>query len=396
MKYDDEELLANIVSNPFKERQSVRKLSAKIGIPRSTIQAFLKPPKGAKGCLLVCHVSKLKPTLTELNKVTRFEFAMEQINTATMNNRSPKFFGRLDKVHLDEKWFNLCQDGKNYILVVGEEPPKRHVKHRNFITKVMFLCAQVRPRWDYTANKMWDGKLGIWPIGKYTKAQRASINRAVGTTEWINKTVDHESYLDLLVNHVLTSIMDRWPVGQFTDPSFVIKVQQDGAGGHISHLDEYLNHTIEELGLKGKVEFYTQPANSLDLNILDLGLFNALQAEYYDTAPTNSVELIQMVERTYDEFPSFKINRLFVTLQTVFNSIIEDHGGNSYKITHLNKDLLEREDRLPIDVTVTAATTEYQVHVGVQQAHRQQLRARFNFLCFECRLTQQWSFLPFI
>jgi hypothetical protein len=100
-------------------------------------------------------------------------------------------------------------------------------------------------------------------------------------------------------------------------------------------------------------------SNSPDLNILDLGLFNALQAEYYDTAPTNSVELIQMVERTYEEFPSFKINRLFVTLQTVFNSIIDDHGGNSYKITHLNKDLLEREDRLPIAVTVTAAATDY-------------------------------------
>jgi hypothetical protein len=104
--------------------------------------------------------------------------------------------------------------------------------------------------------------------------------------------------------------MDKWPVGQFADPSFVIKVQQDGAGGHISHMDEYLNDTIEELGLQGKVEFYTQPANSPDLNILDLGLFNALQAEYYDTAPTNSVELIQMVERTYEEFPANKINRL--------------------------------------------------------------------------------------
>jgi hypothetical protein len=62
---------------------------------------------------------------------------------------------------------------------------------------------------------------------------------------------------------MLIFIMDKWPVGQFADPFFVIKVQQDGDGGHISYLDEYLNNTIEELGLPGKVEFYTQPATSI-------------------------------------------------------------------------------------------------------------------------------------
>jgi hypothetical protein len=84
---------------------------------------------------------------------------------------------------------------------------------------------------------MWDGKLGIWPIGRYTKPQRGSINRAVGTIEWVNNTVNHESYWDSLVNNMLTLIMDNWPVGQFADPSFVIKVQQDGAGGHIRNLN---------------------------------------------------------------------------------------------------------------------------------------------------------------
>jgi hypothetical protein len=120
VKYDREEMLATIAAIPFKQRRSVRKLAAKMGIPRSTIQAFIKPPKGAKGSLLVRHVSKLKPTLTELNKVTRFEFALEQINSATMGNRSPKFYAQYDKVHVDEKWFNLCQDGENYILVARQ------------------------------------------------------------------------------------------------------------------------------------------------------------------------------------------------------------------------------------------------------------------------------------
>jgi hypothetical protein len=152
-KYDREEMLATIASILIKERRSVRKLAAKIGMAPTTIQMLIKPPRG-KGSLLVRHVSKLKPTLTEFNKVARFEFALEQINTATMGNRSPKFYAQYDKVHLDEKWFNLCQDGENYILVVGEEAPERHVKHKNFITKVMFLCAQARPRWDPATKSM--------------------------------------------------------------------------------------------------------------------------------------------------------------------------------------------------------------------------------------------------
>jgi hypothetical protein len=71
----------------------------------------------------------------------------------------------------------------------------------------------------------------------------------------MNEYVDHESYHDMSVHDVLTFIVLKCPFGQFNYPSFVIKVQQDGAGGHISHDDEYLNDTIEELGMTGKVKF---------------------------------------------------------------------------------------------------------------------------------------------
>jgi hypothetical protein len=249
-----------------------------------------------------------------MNKVSRFEFVLSQINTLTMGTRSSlKYYTHYDKVHIDEKWFYVTQDGEAYILLEDEDDPYRHTKHKSFIEKVMFLCAQAHPRWDHTANKMWDGKLGIWPIGRYTQAQRSSVNRPAGTREWTNENIDHESYRDLLVNEVLTAIMLKWPAGEFNDPSFVIKVQQDGAGGHCSHDDEYLADSIEELGLTGKIQFHTQPANSPDLNILDLGLFNALHASYYDYAPKNSVECIECVQKTYDQYPHGMTSRIFIT-----------------------------------------------------------------------------------
>jgi hypothetical protein len=56
----------------------------------------------------------------------------------------------------------------------------------------------------------------------------------------------------------------------------------------------YLNDTIEELGLKKKVQFYMQPSNSPDFRV---GLFNTVQVEFFDTSSRNSVKLIKMVER---------------------------------------------------------------------------------------------------
>jgi hypothetical protein len=190
-------------------------------------------------------------------------------------------------------------------------------------------------------------------------AQCNSINRLAGTMEWMEweneTTVNQELYRDLLVNKVLTSIMDKWPAADFTNPDFVIQVQQDGAGGHCKYDDAYLTEALEELGLTEKIKFYTQPPNSPDLNILDLGLFAALQAAYYCNCPSNQVELITiMVERTYDEFDYKKINRLFLTLQSIFNCIIEHHGDNFYKIPHMNKAKLERENRPPFGLELTS------------------------------------------
>jgi hypothetical protein len=184
----------------------------------------------------------------------------------------------------------------------------------------MFLCAQARPQWDHHTKTQWDGKIGIWPIGKYTKAQRNSKHRPAGTTEWDNENVDHEVYCDMMINLVFTEIMNKWPVGQWANPNFKIRIQQDSAGGHTKFDDAYLTAALEDRGLTDKISIYTQPPNSPDLNILDLGLFNALQAAYYDNAPRKKVELITMVEQTYaDYYPYLKINRLFVTLQSVFN-----------------------------------------------------------------------------
>jgi hypothetical protein len=45
-----------------------------------------------------------------------------------------------------------------------------------------------------------------------------------------------------------------------------------------------------------------------------------------------------------------KANRIFVTLQTVLLESMKIKGSNNYKIPHMNKDTLERQDMLSISI----------------------------------------------
>jgi hypothetical protein len=64
---------------------------------------------------------------------------------------------------------------------------------------------------------------------------------------------------------------------------------------------------IEDLVIQGvlphceKIILETQPDNSPVLNMLHLGLFNALQDAYYTLAPRDPLDLIHCVEKMYDQ-----------------------------------------------------------------------------------------------
>lgn len=46
---------------------------------------------------------------------------------------------------------------------------------------------------------------------------------------------------------------------------------------------------------------------------------------------------------------------MFVTLQTVLKEAMKVKGGNKIKIPHMQKEKLEREDRLPLQISSEAS-----------------------------------------
>ena len=172
---------ASVKAIPLADRRRYRHLAAKINIPTTTIWRMVKQEKP-----LFRHTSNLKPKLTATHQHLRMLHCLERIDSRTINSRtqSMKFVDQFDEAHVDEKWFFVCNDGESYVLVADEEePPKRAVGHKSHIVKAMFTSAIAKPR-RLANGTWWDGKIGIWLIGRLKHAQRVSVNRPVGAPEW--------------------------------------------------------------------------------------------------------------------------------------------------------------------------------------------------------------------
>jgi len=357
-KHDILQLKQQVKSLPLRDRLKFRQLASNVNIPKSTIHDYFKREKIFFTC-----TSALKPTLTSSNKHDRMLHALRQIEESTLTNTTRnnvmKFCTQHDEVHIDEKWFFLCKDQQTYILVSDEEePPHRTVKHKSHIAKVMFMCALAKPR-RLPNGTWWDGKVGIWPIGHIELAKKASKNRPVGTPEWVSESVDRAKYKCVLLNEIIPAILLTWPANEFNKPNMVVRIQQDGAKAHLSPHDGDFKDELEQLGIAGKIQLFTQPANSPDFNINDLGFFASLQSRYQSQCPSNPMELIEMVQQCFEDYPMNKLRRLWITLQSCYNEVIKSAGDNRYKIPHMNKDKLEREGRLPTVLPVDPVARYY-------------------------------------
>lgn len=362
-KWDRAELKEVVKELPLKERRNWKSLASSTGVPRATLQYMMKQGTFRR------HSSSLKPRLTEENMLARVDHALGEIHLGTVRGgrREGTFKDMMDRVDVDEKWFYLTYDGENYILVDDsdgnegdkENDPIRRTRHKGYITKVLFLCAVARPRWDTAANKMWDGKIGIWPVGEMTPAQRTSQRRVAGTMVWNDHPVTKDKYRELLLTCVVPAIAEKWPRGAWASPKTIIRIQQDGPQTHIAADDELFEKGLEELGLENKIVLYTQPANSPDCNINDLGFFRALEADYRRYSPRDETQIIEYVTKSYWDFCPKKINHVWLSLMAVYNQIIDHHGDNNFKIPHLNKVRLERQGELPHVLPITETAYEY-------------------------------------
>ena len=121
-------------------------------------------------------------------------------------------------------------------------------KSKRFITKVMFMAAVARPRFDFNKKHLFDGKIGIWPFVTQEAAKRNSRNRAKGTMETKAVTsITKDVVWQMLLDKVIPAIKSKWPIGR---RNFPIIIQQDNAKPHCAIDDPALVKAVTESNWK--------------------------------------------------------------------------------------------------------------------------------------------------
>ncbi|KAL2903791.1 Sodium/potassium-transporting ATPase subunit beta-1-interacting protein 4, partial [Bienertia sinuspersici] len=245
---------------------------------------------------ITTHSNTLKPGLTEANKRKRVKYCIDQIEPDTLNSQ-PKFNAMANIVHIDEKWFFLTRKNLHMYLAPKEKGPHRSTKSKNSIPKVMFMSAVARPRRNSDGAFTFPGKIRIWPFTYKYVEKKSSVNRPRGTieTKAITK-VDKLVFRKMMTENVIPAIKAQWPR---EEGNTTITIQADNAkprgGADIYSFIE--SHSDENFTFK----WAPQPANSLDLNILDLGLFNSLQSKYQKTMLETIDKMVEEVGKVYED-----------------------------------------------------------------------------------------------
>ncbi|GJQ66340.1 hypothetical protein Trydic_g4383 [Trypoxylus dichotomus] len=129
-----------------------------------------------------------------------------------------------DYVRIDEKWFYLSQ-----VKTLDEAEPERHCKSKRFITKVMFMAAVARPRYDSARKQYFTGKIGLWPFANKEPPKGNSKNRARGTmvTKDIS-SINAAERKKKIIDNVLAAIRSKFPkahksfvLGQIVDQNCI-------------------------------------------------------------------------------------------------------------------------------------------------------------------------------
>ncbi|KAI3708174.1 hypothetical protein L2E82_37296 [Cichorium intybus] len=330
--------LNQVLDIPLRRRTNIRSLANCLNVSKSTLHRRIK--KGA----LRPHTNAIKPNLTNENKRARLEFCLSNVSRS-LSNQIPTFHDMFNVVHIDEKWFYMSKPSRRYYLLPGEDEPLRTCQSKKFITKVMFLAAVARPRFNASGDEIFSGKIGIYPFTRLEPAKRSSKNCVAGTLETKPiLSVTKEVTRSWLIEKVLPDIRAKWPGSQL-GPIFI---QQDNAKPHIDVNDIEFLEAASRDGFDIRLSF--QPPNSPDLNVLDLGFFRAIQSLQEQEVLGTIDELVHAVKTAFERMESQQLNNVFLTLQTCMKEIIKVQGGNNYQIPHIGKNRLEREGNLPLQI----------------------------------------------
>jgi hypothetical protein len=146
-----------------------------------------------------------------------------------------------------------------------------------------------------------------------------------------------------MIGKVLPTIHAKWPR---KDIGKIIYIQQDNATPHLSPSDKLFCEAAQQQGFD--ISIVCQLANSPDLNILDLGFFNAIQPIQKKSTCRTTEESVADVDKAFVDYSVCKANKIFLTLHACMREIMRTGGNNDYDLPHIRQSVFERQGSQPL------------------------------------------------
>ncbi|XP_021749384.1 uncharacterized protein LOC110715117 [Chenopodium quinoa] len=320
---------------PLYKKQTERGYAAALHISKAALHRLRQRGR------LRTHTSTNKPALTDNHKIARLKWVLSHIHPIPSLG-DPTFVDMQQRIHIDEKWFFINPETRTFYLLPTEENPYRAQQSRRFKVKALFMGMIGKPLYDENKQLLHDGKYGLFPFVKYEATKKKSKNRDKGTIEAkAVQSINKEAIRDMLLNHVIPTLHEQWP----SQLPKNITIQWDNARPHQVPQDAEFQEATQAYGFN--IQFVFQPAQSPDMNALDLGLFNVIQSIQYQSFPQNVDDLIKEVDIAFQQFEPELNKYSWLTLQSCMVEVPKRRGGNNYITPHMKKRSLDRQGILP-------------------------------------------------
>lgn len=300
-----------------KGRATIRQLAFRCNLDEHTLRRYLIEMESSIVSTWV------KPMLSYEQQIKRLQFILN-----LRSGNQWKFKDQRNVVMVDESWFYLHRT-KGYVrLFPGDEMPEPvRVQHKSHIPKIMFLAAVARPDFE----RGFDGKISLIRVCEERIAERTTRNRERGDVYFHDCTMNAELYRDFMMQ-IISEIKVKmpWLKGK------PVVIQQDGASPHVGkgNLD-YFYYEGKKDGWD--INVVTQPPQSPDLNINDLGFFRSLKCrtEQFKNGANTVEEMFDAIGQAWTEYDGLTLERIWAHQYHCYREIMSSMGTNNYISPHL-------------------------------------------------------------
>lgn len=284
----------------------------------------------------------LHPTLNRGHKIDRLDWTLNEIEENAQGCLN--FSDNYNAVHIDEAFYYLRKDGARVKMYKKQNGVYQtfetvRTKSKRFVGKVMYIAALCRPHPTYAKTPggadRHDGKIvlrSFTDVGTYTRG------RLMGQEKIVNVSVTGEEYSRMIHREIVPAIMQNmwWFKRGSGKPEAgqTIFIQQDGASPHTCKFAARSLRQLESEAFYRRHGFrfrvVTQPAQSPDLNVLDLAFWHSNKTTLKGRRWAALQEMMADVAIKWDEYPREKVEAAFRILYTIYRGILASGGDNNF------------------------------------------------------------------